>query len=121
MEVRPIRTIEDHAEALGEIDRLWGADPGSPEGERLDVLLALVEQYEDRHLEIPRADPLGVLRFMMEQNGKTQSDLAALFGSRSRASEVLNGRRNLTLDQIRLLATHWRIPAGALIGLLETA
>jgi len=121
MEIRPIHNDDDHRAALLEIDRLWGAADGSPEGDRLDVLAALVEHYEDGRWPLPRTTPLGVLKFMMEQNGRSQTDLAHLLGSRSRASEILNNRRELTLDNIRLLAREWHIPAGALVGELEPA
>ena len=121
MDIRPIRTDDDHKAALVEISRLWGAAEGSPDGDRLDVLATLVEHYEEARWPIQAANPLGVLKFTMEQNGRTQSDLAALLGSRSRASEILNAKRELTLDQIRLLAREWRIPAGALVGELKAA
>jgi HTH-type transcriptional regulator / antitoxin HigA len=121
MEIRPIRTDDDHKAALVEIDRLWGAPAGSPEGDRLDVLATLVERYEDTRWPIPAASPVEVLKFVMEQNGRSQTDLANLLGSRPRASEILNGRRDLTLDNIRLLAREWHIPAGALVGELEPA
>ncbi|MBX3484763.1 helix-turn-helix domain-containing protein [Phenylobacterium sp.] len=121
MDIRPIRTASDHEAALREIDRLWGAEVGSDDGDRLDVLATLVERYEEGHFPIPTSTPLEVLKFMMEQTGRRQTDLANLLGSRSRASEILSGRRNLTLDQIRLLAREWRIPAGALVGELEPA
>jgi HTH-type transcriptional regulator/antitoxin HigA len=121
MDIRPIRTDEDHKAALVEIDRLWGASVGSPEGDRLDVLATLVERYEETRWVARSASPLSVLRFMMEQNNRSQSDLAHLLHSRSRASEILNGKRELTLENIRLLAREWHIPAGALLGELVTA
>lgn len=121
MDIRPIRTDEDHEAALREISRLWGAPVGSPEGDRLDVLITLVDAYESERWPIPKSTPLEVLKFMMEQNDRTQADLGKLLGSRSRASEILNGKRELTLDQIRLLAREWKIPAAALIGELEPA
>ena len=121
MKIRPIRTHEDHRQALAEIDRLWGAQPDTEEGDVLEVLIALVERFEDSHFPVPASRPAEVLRFMMDQNGRTQTELAQLLGSKSRASELLNGGREPTLDQIRLLAKHWRIPAGALIGELDAA
>ncbi len=121
MDIRPIRTNEDHRAALREIDRLWGSPEGSVDGDTLEVLVALVEQFEAVHFPTPGADPIGVVRFVMDQNDYTQADLAALLGSRSRASELLGGKRDLTLDQIRRLSAAWRIPAGALIGDLAMA
>ena len=119
MEIRPIRTDKDHQDALVEIDRLWGASIGSVDGDRLDVLATLVERYETTRWPMQSQPPVAVLKFMMEQNGHTQTDLANLLGSRSRASEILNGKRDLSLDNIRRLAKAWRIPAGALLGDLE--
>jgi HTH-type transcriptional regulator/antitoxin HigA len=121
MDIRPIRTDADHATALAEIERLWGAADGTPDGDRLDVLATLVERYEETRWPISMSSPRSVLKFMMEQNDRTQADLGRLLGSRSRASEIMSGKRDLTLDQIRLLAREWHIPAGALVGELEAA
>jgi HTH-type transcriptional regulator/antitoxin HigA len=119
VQIRPIHTKEDHDAALRRIEALWGAPEGSVEGDELDILATLVERYEEARWPVEHATPLGMIEFYMEQNGYTQSDLAKLLGSRSRASEILNGKRELTLDQIRLLSRHWRIPAGLLVGGLQ--
>jgi HTH-type transcriptional regulator/antitoxin HigA len=116
MEIRAIHNDDDLTAALRRIDEIWEAEPGSKEDDELDVLTYLVEKFERERYPIPKAAPLEVLKFSMEQNDRSQRDLAELLGSRSRASEILNGKRDLTLDQIRLLAREWRIPAGALIG-----
>jgi HTH-type transcriptional regulator/antitoxin HigA len=121
MEIRPIRTDEDHEAALREIDRLWNAEPGTDDGDRAEILVALVQKYEERMYPVPRATPVEILRFMMEQNDRSQSDLAELLGSRSRASEILSGKRELTLDQIRKLHREWHIPASALVGEMAAA
>jgi HTH-type transcriptional regulator/antitoxin HigA len=121
MDVRAIRNAEDHAGAVRRIAELWGAAEGSPEGDELDILATLVERYEERLMPPATVTPLGVLKFVMEQNGFEQTDLAALLGSRSRASEILKGRRELSLPQIRLLHSRWRIPADLLIGELQGA
>lgn len=121
MEIRPIHSEADHDAALAEIERLFHAEPGTDDGDKVEVLVALVETYERRIYSTPHVPPLEVLKFMMEQNDRTQSDLSRLLGSRSRASEILNGKRALTLDQIRLLAREWHIPAATLVGELETA
>lgn len=121
MNIKPIHNDEDHAAALLRIEAIWGAPEGSPEGDELDVLATLVERYEERRWPMQRATPLEMLRFCMEQNEYTQSDLAKLLGSRSRASEILSGKRDLTLDQIRLLARRWHIPVSLLVGELEEA
>lgn len=121
MQVRVIRNDDDLSWSLKQIDTLWAAEPGTPEGDRLDALVTLVAAYEDKHHPVPPVDPVDLLVFSMEQNGRTQADLAALLGSRSRASEILNRRRPLTLDHIRTIAQAWRIPAGALVGLESAA
>ena len=90
--------------------------PGSPEGDRFELLGLVIARYEEERWPITEADPLAVIQVVMEGRGYGQSDLAALLGSRSRASEILNGRRALSLDQIRKLSREWRIPAAALIG-----
>ena len=92
MEIRPIRTDEDHRAALNDIDACWGAPEGSEEGERLDVLLALVDAYEEKRWPIDideNFDPIDVLNHAIEELGHTQAELAELLGSRSRASEIL--------------------------------
>jgi HTH-type transcriptional regulator/antitoxin HigA len=121
MEIRPIRTEDELKAALRRIDALWGAAEDTPEGDELDILATLVERYEETHWPIERSTPLQMLKFSMAQNGRTQSDLAALLGSRSRASEILSGKRDLTLDQIRLLAKRWLIPVALLVGELTDA
>lgn len=121
MEIRPIRTADDHEAALREIDRLWGAPVGSPEGDKLDVLITLVDRFEAEQDPYEQSAPLDILKFMMEQNGYGQADLAALLGSRSRASEILNGKRELTLEQIRKLHAAWKIPIALLVGAAKAA
>jgi HTH-type transcriptional regulator/antitoxin HigA len=121
MEIRAIHNDDDLTAALRRIDEIFEAGPGSPEDDELDVLTYLVEKFERERYPMPAATPLEVLKFAMEQNGYAQSDLAELLGSRSRASEILNGKRDLTLEQIRVLHARWRIPAGALIGELADA
>ena len=122
-QIRAIRTEEEYDAAMEALRPLFDADPDpeSEDGARLEALALLIEHYEAGRYAIPKATPLEVLKFMMDQNDRTQADLGHLLGSRSRASEILNGKRELTLDQIRLLAKEWHIPAGALVGELETA
>jgi HTH-type transcriptional regulator/antitoxin HigA len=121
MDLFPIRNDEDHALAVREIARLWDAPDDSPKADLMDALATLVDRYERQRYPIPRSTPLETLKFSMEQNGRTQTDLANLLGSRSRASVILNGRRALTLDQIRLLSVKWGIPVGCLIGEIAAA
>lgn len=115
--IRAIRNDEDLAWAIAEVSRYFDNPPplGSPEGERFDVLSALIEAYEDRHYPIEAPDPVEVIKMHMQMTGKTQADLATLFGSRPRASEVLNKRRALTVDMVHRLHKEWGIPADCLV------
>ncbi len=118
MEIRPIRTDKDHRAALAEIDACWGAPEGTEEGDKLDVLLALVEVYEAKRW--PTAidegfDPIDVLNYAIEELGHTQVELAELLDSRSRASEILSRRRALTVDMIQKISETWKIPADLLV------
>ena len=115
MEIRPIITEEDRQDALVEIERLWGADPASADGAKLDALAILVEAYEEKLWSVTAADPVAAIQSHMEWNGYTQSDLAKLLGSRSRASEILSRRRALTLEMIHKLDRQWGIPASLLV------
>lgn len=117
MDIRPIRNESDHDWALAELELYFNDPPaeGTPEADRFDVLFTLVEAYEDREWQIEAPSPLDVLREYMTSVGRTQSDLANLLGSRARASEILNGKRRLTLDMIAKLQRDWRIPADLLI------
>lgn len=117
MDIRPIRTDADHHAALTEIERLWGASPGTDDGDKLEVLVMLVEKYEEAHwpIEEPEWDPVDVLRYAIDEMGHTQTELASLLGSRSRASEVLNRQRTLTVEMIRTISDAWKIPAELLI------
>jgi HTH-type transcriptional regulator/antitoxin HigA len=118
MDIRPIRTDEDHRATLAEIEACWGAPEGSEAGDKLDVLLTLVESYEARRWPIdePRNfDPVDVLHHAIEELGHTQAELAELLGSRSRASEILARRRALTVEMIHKISEAWKIPADLLV------
>jgi antitoxin component HigA of HigAB toxin-antitoxin module len=118
MNVRPIRNDKEHNAALKEIEALWGAAEGSAEGDKLDVLAALVELYEDKRWSIGPAkkfDPIDVLRYAINELGHSQTELADLLGSRSRASEVLARRRALTVDMIHKISEAWKMPAELLV------
>ena len=116
MRIQPIRTDADHASALRRIDELMDAAPGTPEADELDVLATLVEAYEDRHFPIGDPEPLAAIQFRMDQLGLTRKDLEPLLGSRGRVSEVLNGRRALSLQMIRRLHRELGIPLESLVG-----
>lgn len=118
MNIRPIRTDEDHHAALAEIEACWGAPEGAPEADKLDVLLALVDIYESKRwpIEIDETfDPVDVLRYAIDELGHTQAELAEILGSRSRASEVLARRRALTVEMIHKIGGAWKIPADLLV------
>ena len=118
MDIRPIRTDQDHRAALEEIDACWGAPEGSEEGDKLDVLVVLVESYEARRWPIEGDegfDPIDVLHYAIDELGHTQTEFADLLGSRSRASEILSRRRSLTVDMIHKISDAWKIPADLLV------
>jgi HTH-type transcriptional regulator/antitoxin HigA len=116
MKPRVVRSEADYAEALRSIDALLDADPGTPEGDDLDVWITLVEVYEDEHHAIDAPNPIDAIRFRMEQLGLRQIDLAPLLGGRSRVSEVLSGKRSLTINMIRALHARLGIPLPSLVG-----
>lgn len=98
MDISPIVTDEDHQAALLEIERLWEADPQTPEGRKLDVLATLVDAYENRRFPVPAGNPIETLKLHMEMTGRTQQDLSSLLGSTSLTAELLARRRALTIE-----------------------
>ena len=116
MEIRPIKNDADHAAALAEIAKLWNAAAGSEDEDKLDILATLVEHYEEARWPVEdHADPIDLLHFAISDLGHSQAELAELLGSRSRASEVLNRRRALTVEMIRAISEAWKIPADLLV------
>ena len=113
--IRPIRTKADYKAALKEVERLWNAEPGTPDGDRVEILVTLIEAYEAKHHAIPAPDPIAAVEFMMEQKGLTRRDLEPAIGSRGRVSEVLTRKRPLTLPMVRALGTLLDIPAEILV------
>jgi HTH-type transcriptional regulator/antitoxin HigA len=114
-DLKPIRTEQDYEAALAEIGRLWGARSGTVEGDRLDVLATLVEAYEAEHHPMDPPDPIEAIKFRMAQQGLTRKDLERLLGTRTRVSEVLNRKRNLSIAMIRRLHAELGISAEVLI------
>ena len=112
---RPIRTDEEHAAALREIEGLMNAEAGTPDGDRLDLLATLVELYESTRWPIANPDPIEAIRFMMEQKGLSRRELEPAIGSRARVAEVLNRKRPLTLPMIRRLGPVLELPADVLV------
>ena len=115
MEIRPIKTEADYETVLADIEQLFEAEPGTPEGDRLEVLTTLVEAYEDAHYSIPSPDPIEAIRYYMESRGLVRRDLEPYIGSRARVSEILNRKRPLSLTMIRRLNKELGIPADVLI------
>jgi HTH-type transcriptional regulator/antitoxin HigA len=113
--IRPIKTEQDYDAALARVEFLMDIDRGEADDDELDVLSTLIELYEEKHFPMDAPDPIAAIKFRMEQLGKSQSDLAPIFGSRAKASEVLSGKRDLTLKMIRALHEHLGIPAEVLI------
>ncbi len=118
MKPKLIRTESDYEAALGRVAALMEAEPepGSARGEELELLSVLVERYEDEHFPMDLPDPVAAIRFRMEQQGLKSKDLIPYFGSASKVSEVLAGRRGLSVAMIRNLVQGLDIPAEALIG-----
>lgn len=121
LDLTSLRTLLDEAEyeaALTAVRPYFDNEPaeGTSQAAHFDALVLLIEDYERRRYPIPRATPVEVLKSVMAANSYSQSDLVAVLGSKARASELLSGRREINLDQIRKISRAWRIPAGALIG-----
>ena len=115
MNIKPIKTSTDYEAALKEIERLLEAQPGTPQGDRLEVLTTLVEAYEDKHFAIPAPDPIEAIQYFMESRDLSRRDLEPYLGSRARVSEILNRKRPLSLEMIRELNRGLGIPAEVLI------
>ena len=120
-EIRPIRTESDYKAALTRIDELMDAELGSPEGGELDVLVDLVELYESKHEPMGHPTPVAAIEFRMEQAGLRPRDLIPFIGSRAKVSEVLSGRRAITMPMARALHEHLGIPADVLLSKLDAA
>jgi len=115
MQIKPIKNEKDHAAALIEIERLWGAAEGTPQADRLEILVTLIEAYERIHFPIDVPDPIEAIKFRLEQQGADTKSLVGILGNRTRVYEVLRGDRPLSLRMIRRLHEHLHIPAEVLI------
>jgi HTH-type transcriptional regulator/antitoxin HigA len=115
MDIKPIKTDADYQAALKEIESLMMAEPDSPEGEKLDVLVTLIEAYEAKHFPMDLPDPVAAIKFEMERKGLTVKDLEPMIGKSNRVYEVLNHKRSLTLKMIWKLNRELGIPAESLI------
>ncbi len=115
MELKPIRNKKQYQVALKEIDALWNAKDGTAESDHLEVLVLLVERYEQEYFPIPDPDPIDFIHYVMESRGLVRKDLEPFIGSRARVAEVLNRVRPLSLEMIRSLAEGLKIPADVLV------
>lgn len=115
MEIKPIRTKADYRATLKEVESLMHAEPGTPDGERLDVLVTLLEAYERKHFPMQLPDPVEAIKFRMEQQGLGPKDLVPMIGQLNRVYEVLSRKRPLTLAMIRALHGKLGIPSEVLI------
>jgi HTH-type transcriptional regulator/antitoxin HigA len=116
--LRTLQNEEEYQAALKAVRPYFDAEPaeGTLEAAHFDALVLLIEEYELRHYQIPRAAPVDVLKSVMTANNYSRADLINVIGSKSRAADLLNGRREINIDQIRKLSKAWGIPAGALVG-----
>jgi HTH-type transcriptional regulator/antitoxin HigA len=115
MELRPIKNERDHAAAMREIEKLWGAKRGTPEADRLEIWVMLVDAYEAKKHPIDPPDPIDAILFRLEQAGQPKSLLTEIIGSRARVSEILTRKRPLTLAMISRLRTGLGMSADSLI------
>jgi HTH-type transcriptional regulator/antitoxin HigA len=115
MHLKPIKTDADHEAALREIERLWDAEEGTADGDRLEILTTLVESYEVVHFPMDMPDPIEAIKFRLEQQGEDKKALIGIIGNRTRVYEVLRRDRALSLTMIRQLNHHLKIPAEILI------
>lgn len=115
MIIKPIKTKKDYQQALERLEAIFDAQPRTPEGDELEVLGILIDNYEQEHHSIDYPDPVEAIKFRMEQLGYNQTDLAKVVGLKSRVSEILNKKRKLTLEMVRRLHQGLGIPTDVLI------
>ncbi len=116
MKIKPIRTEKDYQKALTRVEELWGVAENTAEGEEFEILFILVEAYEEKNHSIPPPHPIEAIKFRLDQMGIKKSDLKDYLGSRSRVSDILNGKRKLSISMIRKLHEKLNIPASTLIA-----
>ena len=119
MTIKPIKNKKDYQNALERLELIFDSKKGSPQGDELEILGILIDKYEEEHFPIGFPDPIEAIKFRMEQMGYNQSDLAEVVGLKSRASEILNKKRKLTLEMIRLIHDSMKIPTNVLIQAYE--
>jgi HTH-type transcriptional regulator/antitoxin HigA len=117
MQIRPIKTEQDYQQALERLEEIFTAKPDTTEGDELEILGILIENYEEEHFPMDSPDPIEAIKFRMDQIGLDQQDLTKIIGSKSRTSDLLNRKRPLSVRQIRLLHEKLHIPADVLLKL----
>jgi HTH-type transcriptional regulator/antitoxin HigA len=115
MKLKPIKTEKDYEAAMERLEDIFDANPGTKEGDELDILTMLIEKYEDEHYPIGPPDPIEAIKFRMEQMGYKQKDLEEIIGYKGRVSEILNKKRKLTLEMIRKLHEALHISTDVLV------
>lgn len=115
MNIVPIRTEKDYEKALERLEVIFDAKRGTKEGDELEILSILIDNYESEYFPIEMPDPISAIEFRMEQMGLKQKDLVDMIGFKSRVSEIMNKKRKLTLEMIRNLNAKLRIPTEVLI------
>jgi len=115
MKIHPIKTETDYNQALRRLEKIFDAKKGTEEGDELEILSILIENYEKEHYPVNFPDPIEAIKFRMEQLGMKQKDLAEVVGFKSRVSEILNRKRKLTVEMIRNLSNKLNIPSEVLI------
>ena len=116
MKIKAIKTEEDYEKALLRLEEIFHAPANTEEGDESEVLSILIEKYEDEHYPIEAPDPIEAIKFRMEQMGMKKKDLAEIIGYKSRVTEVLTGKRKLTLKMIRNLHEKLKIPYESLLA-----
>ena len=115
MNIKLIKTEKDYKKALARLEEIFDSRPGTKDGDELDILVLLIERYEDEHYSIEAPDPIEAIKFRMEQMGYKQKDLEAIIGHKGHISEILNKKRKLSLEMIRKFHEKLDIPLNALI------
>ncbi len=116
MRIQPIKTKADYEKALSFIESNFNAKPTSKEGRKVEVLAILAEKYEDEHFPIEAPTPVEAIKFRMEQLGMSNTDLAKIIGTPARVSEILNGKRKLSVKMMKVLYRELQVPAEVLLG-----
>jgi HTH-type transcriptional regulator/antitoxin HigA len=115
MHIQPIKNEQDYESTLAEVESLWGAEQGTEDGDKLDIWLVLIEDYENKYHQISPPDPVEAIKFRMEQMNLSRKDIEPYIGSRGRVSEILNRRRGLSLNMVRALHANLSIPLESLM------